>query len=476
MERTMRRACAAFLGLILCSATAWGQAPSPWPSLSDNLATHPPNPLDAALLIAVEDYAFAPDVPGAAKNVDDWYAWLRKAQGLPLDKIVLLKDGDATREGILEALASAKNKVAQGGTLWVVFVGHGAPSKDGSDGLLLGVDVQQTSKSLEARGVKQQELLRALAGDPQGQTLLVLDACFSGLDRSGNPLAPGLQPFLPAQPAALPDKLLLLTAARQDQVAGPLPGGDRPAFSYLLLGALRGWADQNRDDTVTAQEALDYTREVLGAMAQDRLQTPQLFGDPAAVLSQGQQAPGPDLDALRLRLQAPAALSLVPPTGLLLRVEAMQEDRAYQVRLLDPQGQERACPQDVSALDPCTLQALAPGTFRVDVRGAVRVTESLSLDGPSVVEIHDVPGWALWTGLGTLFVGEVLLLTGLMSESCSPSDPSLCDATTYGIVAPIVGGLGMGAGMGLMGWWLWEAWGTWTDGVELRPLTPPPSP
>lgn len=473
----MRRACAACLGLILCSATAWGQAPSPWPSLSDNLATHPTNPLDAALLIGVEDYAFVPDIAGAEANLNDWYAWLRKEQGIPLDKVLLLKNGDATREGILDALAAARAKAPPGGTLWVVFVGHGAPSKDGSDGLLLGADVQQTSKSLEARGVKQQELLRALQGGPQARTVLVLDACFSGLDRSGLPLAPGLQPLLPSKPGALDDKTLLLTAAREDQVAGPLPGAPRPAFSYLLLGALRGWADADLDGRVTAQEAVAYPRQVLETMAQDRHQTPQLFGDPAAVLSHPSEALGPDLDALRLRLDGPPAdPTPAPPKGLLLRVEAMQEDRAYQVRLLDPQGQERACPQDVSALDPCTLQALAPGTFRVDVRGAVRVTEHLSLDGPSVVEIHDVPGWALWTGLGTLFVGEVLLLTGLTSESCSSNDPNDCDATAYGIVAPIVGGLGMGAGMGLMGWWLWEAWGTWTDGVELRPLTPPPSP
>ena len=63
---------------------------------------------ESALLIAIEDYAFAPDIPGARLN------------------------------------------------------GHGAPSADGSDGLLLGMDVVQSADSIQARGIRQTELLDVL--------------------------------------------------------------------------------------------------------------------------------------------------------------------------------------------------------------------------------------------------------------------------------------------------------------------------
>jgi hypothetical protein len=48
----------------------------------------------------------------------------------------------------------------------------------------------------------------------------------------------------------------VLSAGKGDQFAGPLPGLGRPAFSWLVLGALRGWGDADRDGTVTAREAV----------------------------------------------------------------------------------------------------------------------------------------------------------------------------------------------------------------------------
>ena len=57
-----------------------------------------------------------------------------------------LRDTEATRETITRSAAIAA-AVKPGGTLWFVFVGHGAPSARGDDGLLLGVDVQPNSDS-----------------------------------------------------------------------------------------------------------------------------------------------------------------------------------------------------------------------------------------------------------------------------------------------------------------------------------------
>ena len=53
-----------------------------------------------------------------------------------------------------------------------------------------------------------------------------------------------------------PTNVTVLTAATADQVAGPLPGAARPAFSYLVLGGLRGWADSDHNGRVTAGETV----------------------------------------------------------------------------------------------------------------------------------------------------------------------------------------------------------------------------
>ncbi len=98
------------------------------------------------------------------------------ARGVPAEHVVLLEDAASTREEVLDGVARAAVLAGDDGRTWVVFVGHGAPTADGKDGLLLGSDVQQTARSVAARGVTQTELIAAGAGS---DLVLVLDACFS---------------------------------------------------------------------------------------------------------------------------------------------------------------------------------------------------------------------------------------------------------------------------------------------------------
>ncbi len=270
-----------------------------WPDLSTTPPSEGGGRLDAALLVGIEDYSYVADVPGAVANVDDWYAWLKYTRELPLGSVVVLRDLDATRETILSEAAEAARRVGDGGTLWFVFVGHGAPSRDGRDGLLLGMDTQQTADSVYARGVSQTELLTSLEGGVQEQTLVVLDTCFSGRGFTGDALVSNLQPLVPRYEAPTSTGLIL-SAGQSNEFAGPLPGAARPAFSYLLLGALRGWGDLDSDGAVTADEAVRYARGALVELVRDRRQTPQLHGpEPSAVLSRGREQ-GPDLAAMVL--------------------------------------------------------------------------------------------------------------------------------------------------------------------------------
>jgi hypothetical protein len=125
---------------------------------------------------------------------------------------------------------------------------------------------------------------------------MILDACFSGRTANGQPLAAGLQPLILVKQAAAPS-ITVLTAGRSDQFAGPLPGINRPAFSYLVLGALRGWGDANGDGVVTAQEAIDYATKALTVVPIGRVQTPELVGA-STPLSRNATETGPSLSAI----------------------------------------------------------------------------------------------------------------------------------------------------------------------------------
>ena len=157
-----------------------------WPDLSE-----PPSvgggDQDAAVVVAIEDYVSVSDIPGAKDNGLDWYSYFTDGRGIAASRVKLVTDNDATKEGITDAIEAARSQVRSGGTLWFVFIGHGAPSEDGQDGLLVGWDTQQTASSVYARGLMQGEVLDLLESGNQSQTVAILDACFSG--QSGADLA-----------------------------------------------------------------------------------------------------------------------------------------------------------------------------------------------------------------------------------------------------------------------------------------------
>ena len=271
-----------------------------WPDLVKPAAATGGGAKDAAVVVGIDRYAFVARIPGATENAKAWYNWLRKTRKVPFTAVKLLGD-KASREDILAAAAEAAKAVKPGGTLWFVFIGHGAPggTRVDVDGLILGADVQQKLGSLAARGVGvQSELLPALRGQ-QGHTVLVVDACFSGLSADGESLVPGAQ-FTTAVTLGATAAVTVLTAGKSDQRAGPLPGAARPAFSYLVLGALRGWGDEDGDGQVTAAEALAYAGDALVTLVTGRKQTPELTGSGGVALATGARESAPDLDAFAM--------------------------------------------------------------------------------------------------------------------------------------------------------------------------------
>ena len=276
-------------------------APPGWPALNVDTAGAVDGSGDAAVVVGVQDYLFVADVDGASQNANDWYRYLYKGRRVPLGSITLLRNNEATREAMLGAAETAARRVKPGGVLWFVFIGHGAPSQDGKDGMFVGVDAQQNAMSLFARSMGREQVRQLLQDGKQAQTVMVVDACFSGRSGSGQQLVLGLQPLIVVADKAARSDLIMLTAAKSDEFAGALPGMRRPAFSYLLLGALLGWGDGDRDGSVTAKEAWEYTEQVLSGFLTGRRQTPELTTKAQDyALARGASQAGPDLAEMRL--------------------------------------------------------------------------------------------------------------------------------------------------------------------------------
>lgn len=279
-----------------------------WPDLSRPAPEVGGGERDYAVIVGIGEYAHVAPIPGATRNAVDWYRHLVKSVGVPSDRVSLLLDEDATREEIQLAAEQAATRVGRNGRLWFVFIGHGAPAASGDDGLLIGFDAQQKARSLAARSLRRSELLETLESGRAEAIHVVLDACFSGRNASGEQLVAGLQPLVvtTSQPTA-DARTTLLTAAASDEYAGPLPGAARPAFSYLVLGGLRGWADLDEDGRVSAGELHRYATSTMRSTIRGRRQTPTLVGTEQARVALSPRESGPDVADLILERHSPAS-------------------------------------------------------------------------------------------------------------------------------------------------------------------------
>ena len=284
-------------------STAADAEQSGWPDLSHSAPLIGGGERDAAVVIGLQDYSRMADIEGAGDNAASWVEYLVETRGIPPGRVWLLMNEDAELEGLRWAIETSARRVRKGGTLWFVFIGHGAPSKDGRDGLLVGFDAQREARSIELRSLRREELLAQLEASPAGFIQVYLDASFSGRSGDGRELAEDLRPLAATELGGTGDlRTTLLTAAQNHEYAGPLPGERRPAFSYLALGGLRGWADEDGDGKVTALELQGYVGRAMRTLVRDHEQRPTLIGSPSAELAPSPREMGPDLSKLALEL------------------------------------------------------------------------------------------------------------------------------------------------------------------------------
>lgn len=282
---------------VLACVSARADSVPTWPDLQVDAGMQGGGEADAALVVGVGGYYNLPPIPGAVDNATAWQQWLLRSRKVKPERVVLLADREATTEKITKNLAALAAEVGRGGTLWFIFIGHGAPSQSGDDGLLLGVDTDADADSLSSRSVSQARVLSLVAGGRQSHSVVLFDACFSGRTGDGSQvLVAGLQATLPNRRRSDASTTTTVLSA-SDSFAGPLPGGGRPAFSYLMLGALRGWADEDGDRDVDVDEAYAFTRGTIQALFKGADRLPSRRG-PSVVLATRIREPRPDLAAL----------------------------------------------------------------------------------------------------------------------------------------------------------------------------------
>lgn len=199
--------------------------------------THKVNAKTFAVIIANENYVREQKVDYAANDGQSFAVYCRKVLGLPEENIHVVTD--ATLNDIRHEVRFLSDVAeAYRGDAQVIFyyAGHGIPDESTKEAYLLPVDGYGSDVET---GYSLKRLYERLASVPTRSTVVFLDACFSGSQRSGEMLSSARGVSVRTRSAAPRGKLVVFSASQNDETAYPYRAQRHGLFTYYLLKKLQ---------------------------------------------------------------------------------------------------------------------------------------------------------------------------------------------------------------------------------------------
>ncbi|MDN4053031.1 polysaccharide deacetylase family protein [Massilia sp. YIM B02763] len=222
-----------------------------------------------AILVGVDNYPKWPRLQYAVHDAEGVGQLLVQKFGFAPERVITLKNEQATRTGILAAF---HDKLAHGGLqpndrIFVFFAGHGATRKlsSGRDlGYIIPYDADPNQLATDA--IPMTEIQNIAESLQAKHAFFVMDACYSGLGltRGGANAS-----FLRDNARRLGRQML--TAGGADQLVSDGGPNGHSVFTWTLMQGLGGKADLNGDGLITATELAAYVAPAVSSVSQ---QTP----------------------------------------------------------------------------------------------------------------------------------------------------------------------------------------------------------
>ena len=392
---------------------AGAQAPTLAPAAGDT-------PLYAhtyALLIGINDYQHVKKLEYAVNDATALRDVLVNLYGFPAENVVTLLDGQATREGIISALAqvTSKQRVGEDDRILIFFSGHGqtVPTRNGgAKGFLIPADAairlddNTDPAPYLTTCVSMNTVWETLDLCPAKHVLLIADACYSGLlaktrGELGDPLTSGAL----AKLAHLPARQVITAGAASERVKED-PAWGHGALTMKLLENLRADAAVPGQVITAGDLFADVKRGVMHLT--DGRQVPQLAdkdteGEFLFIVPDNKPPHTPPAVAPAANLPSPAPASapaeeipiappantadenipIAPPANAPAENEAASDSALLQVTS-DPPGADVYLLGKVCAVTPCTQpfaldEAIEQVTFGFRLKGYRDVVRTVTL-------------------------------------------------------------------------------------------------
>jgi Flp pilus assembly protein TadD len=236
-----------------------------------------------AMIVGVSKYQKLPkelwlQYPGADATAFGQHLASPRGGGVPQDQMLVLTDEQATTAAMRNGFQTfLKNRPGKKDTVFILLAGHGTVDTRGAYILTYDSDPQDLSSTAlpmsEIQQLVEDELSKV------GRVVLLADVCRASV--IGNIKSTSINSVVEKLGEA-PGEMLGLMASRPKELAleGPQFGGGHGAFTYSVIKALEGAADQNTDKQITAGEMIDYVRTDVATMTGNK-QHPRDFGNMA---------------------------------------------------------------------------------------------------------------------------------------------------------------------------------------------------
>lgn len=248
------------------------------------------NPTEAgntyAVVVGISDYQdpAIPDLRFADKDAEAFAKFLRSKAGGSLDEdhLKMLINSEATMAQFANALDWLWEVCKEGDQAIIYFSGHGDVEKKSltQPGFLLCWDAP--ARVYMAGGAfalpMLQEVVSTLSVQNKAKVIVITDACRSGT-LAGSSVG-GAQATASNLAKQFANEIKIMSCQPNEySIEGEQWGGGRGAFSYHLLEALYGMADNNNDLWVTLQEVGRYLEDHVSNEVAPVSQVPMVVGN-----------------------------------------------------------------------------------------------------------------------------------------------------------------------------------------------------
>ncbi len=234
-----------------------------------------------AMVVGVSKYQKLPkelwlEYPGADATAFGQYLGSSGGGRIPADQMLVLTDEQATTAALRNGFETfLKNRPGKKDTVFILLAAHGTVDTRGAYILTYDSDPQDLASTAlpmaDVQKLVEEELSKV------GRVVLLADVCRASV--IGNIKSASIGSVIEKLGEA-PGEMLGLMASRPKElgIEGSQFGGGHGAFTYSVMKALEGGADQNKDKSVSAGELIDYVRADV-ASATNNKQHPRDFGN-----------------------------------------------------------------------------------------------------------------------------------------------------------------------------------------------------